>query len=308
MFARAGSRMTTTASDLAGARGALRGTVEVLTRIPEVRNVVAAARARGKRIAFVPTMGALHEGHLRLIDTARKAADFVVVSIFVNPLQFGPNEDLAKYPRDIDGDTAKVRSRGADVVFIPEVAEIYPPGGRRVRIVPVGLDERWEGAARPGHFEGVLTVVAKLFNIVLPDVAVFGQKDAQQVAVVRAMVRDLDLPLQIVVAPTVREPDGLALSSRNVYLSPDDRRRALALSRALFSIQAAFGRGERDARALEQEGLAVLGRDSIAPDYLAVVDPETLATVSTAEPGCIVLVAARVGPTRLIDNIALASP
>ena len=259
-------------------------------------------------MGLVPTMGALHEGHLRLIDAARTNADFIVVSVFVNPLQFGPDEDLARYPRDVDGDTAKARSRGADVVFIPEVAEIYPAGGRQTRVIPVGLDERWEGAARPGHFEGVLTVVAKLFNIVLPDVAVFGQKDAQQVAVVRAMVRDLDFPLEILVVPTVREADGLALSSRNVYLSAEDRRRALGLSRTLLAIQAGLTSGERDARSLERLGLTILAKDFIEPDYLSIVDPDTLAPVSTAAPGCLVLIAARVGPTRLIDNALLAAP
>ena len=308
MFGRADSRMTSTASDRATARGTTNRNVEIVTRIAEVRRAVAEARAGGKRIGFVPTMGALHEGHLRLVDTARSSADFVVLSVFVNPLQFGPSEDLAKYPRDVEGDTAKARARGADVVFIPDVTEMYPGQEARTRVTPVGLDERWEGAARPGHFGGVLTVVAKLFNIVLPDVAVFGQKDAQQAAIVRAMVRDLDFPLEIVVVPTVREADGLALSSRNVYLSPEDRRRAVALSRALSTMQKAFGEGERDASALEGIGLRILSRESIEPDYLAVVDPETLTPVTAARAGSVVLLAARVGPTRLIDNITLGSP
>ena len=300
--------MTTTASDLAAARGAMTGTVEVLTRIAEVRRAIAEVRARNRTVGFVPTMGALHEGHLRLIDTARKSADFVILSIFVNPLQFGPNEDLAKYPRDIAGDIAKAQARGADAVFLPDVGEMYPDREHRTRVVPVGLDERWEGAARPGHFGGVLTVVAKLFNIVLPDLAVFGQKDAQQAAIVRAMVRDLDFPVEIIVAPTVREPDGLALSSRNVYLSGDDRRRALALSRALSAMQTAFGDGQDSVPVLEGIGLAILRGESIEPDYLAVVDPVTLGPVATARAGCLVLVAARVGPTRLIDNISLGAP
>lgn len=297
--------MTTTASD---ARAARAGPSEVVTRIADVRAAVAGARARRLRIGFVPTMGALHEGHLRLIDAARREAGFIVLSVFVNPLQFGAGEDLTKYPRDAEGDIAKARARGADLVFLPDAAEMYPVSGMQTRVVPAGLDERWEGAARPGHFAGVLTVVAKLFNIVLPDVAVFGQKDAQQATIVRAMVRDLDFPLQVVVAPTVREPDGLALSSRNVYLSADDRRRALALSRCLSAVQAAFAGGERDAAALQQLGLAVLAGEAITPDYLAVVDPRTLAPVSRADGGALVLVAARVGPTRLIDNITLASP
>ena len=307
MFARASSRMTSTASDAVAAHGAMMGDVKVLTRIADVRQVVAAARAQGKRIGFVPTMGALHEGHLRLVDAARSNADFVVLSIFVNPLQFGPNEDLAKYPRDVAGDIVRARARGADVIFAPDVGEMYSEKGTRTRVAPIGLDERWEGAARPGHFGGVLTVVAKLFNIVLPDIAVFGQKDAQQAAIVRAMVRDLDFPLEITVVPTVREADGLALSSRNVYLSADDRRRAVALSRALSTMQTAFSRGERDASALEKAGLQILARDAIEPDYLAVVDPETLEPVATASAGCVVLLAARVGPTRLIDNISLTA-
>ncbi len=282
--------------------------MQVLRRISEVRHAVASAKAEGKRIGFVPTMGALHEGHLRLIDEARRHADLVILSIFVNPLQFGPGEDLAKYPRDIDGDTAKASGRGADAVFLPAAEEMYPVRESRTRVVPVGLDERWEGALRPGHFGGVLTVVAKLFNIVLPDVAVFGQKDAQQAAIVRAMVRDLDFPLEVVIAPTVRDSDGLAMSSRNAYLSADDRRRALALSRALSAIQDAFGKGDRDARALEAVGLTILARETIQPDYLAIVDPETLEPVVRATQGCIVLLAARVGQTRLIDNISLAMP
>lgn len=280
----------------------------MVTRIAAVRAAVADARARGLRIGFVPTMGALHEGHLRLIDAARREASFVVLSVFVNPLQFGAGEDLAKYPRDTDGDIAKARTRGADLVFLPAVEEIYPEPETHTRVVPAGLDERWEGAARPGHFAGVLTVVAKLFNIVLPDVAVFGQKDAQQATIVRAMVRDLAFPLEVVVVPTVREADGLALSSRNVYLAAEDRRRALALSRSLGEMQAAFARGGRDVAALERVGLAILARDGIEPDYLAVVDPRSLAPVKEAAVGSLVLLAARVGPTRLIDNITLAAP
>ena len=300
--------MATTASDPAASRTGRAGEVRVVRRIAEARAAVAEARARGLSIAFVPTMGALHDGHLRLIEVARQHASFVVVSVFVNPLQFGPGEDLAKYPRDLVGDTEKARGRGADVVFLPEVNEMYPALGHETRVVPVGLDERWEGAARPGHFGGVLTIVAKLFNIVLPDVALFGQKDAQQVAVVRAMVRDLDFPVEIVVVPTVRETDGLALSSRNVFLSPDDRRRAVALSRALAAMQAAFSSGESNVARLEGAGRQVLSRETIDPDYLAVVDPDTLAPIERAAPGSLVLLAARVGTTRLIDNATLGGP
>ncbi|HEX6058520.1 MAG TPA: pantoate--beta-alanine ligase [Gemmatimonadaceae bacterium] len=275
-------------------------------RIAEVRAAVAAARARGARVAFVPTMGALHEGHLGLVDEARRHAAFVVMSIFVNPLQFGPGEDFTRYPRDADGDTAKAIARGADLVFLPAVEEMYPPDGRAVAVVPERLHERWEGAVRPGHFTGVLTVVAKLFNIVLPDLAVFGRKDYQQAALVRALVRDLDIPVEIVVAPTSREPDGLARSSRNVYLSPEERRRALALSRGLLAMRSAFRAGERDPAALLAAGRRELDAEpGIRTDYLALVDPATLEPVARASAASVALVAARVGATRLIDNIIL---
>ena len=279
----------------------------VVARIAEVREAVAHARAAGSRIAFVPTMGALHEGHLRLFDVAREAADFLVVSIFVNPLQFGAGEDLSRYPRDVAGDIAKSQARGADLVFMPVVEEMYP-GAAHTYVSPAGLDDRWEGALRPGHFRGVLTVVAKLFNIVQPDIAVFGQKDAQQVTVVRAMIRDLDYPIELVVAPTVREADGLALSSRNAYLSPPERARAVALSRALDAMQGAFASGTRDAHELTRIGHAQLEAQAIKPDYLAVVDPASLEPVAEAVRGSLVLVAAPVGTTRLIDNVMLGAP
>ena len=196
-------------------------TVETVT---SVRDAVRTARRAGARVAFVPTMGYLHDGHLSLVDEARRRADFVVMSIFVNPLQFGPTEDLARYPRDPDGDARKAASRGVDLLFAPGPDVMYPREPE-VRVTPRSLDRRWEGEVRPGHFAGVLTVVAKLFNIVQPDVAVFGQKDVQQATLVRAMVRDLDFPIDVVVAPTTREPDGLAMSSRNSYLDADARRR-----------------------------------------------------------------------------------
>ncbi len=276
------------------------------SRIAEVRAAVAAARGRGDRIAFVPTMGALHEGHLGLLDEARRRAAYVVMSIFVNPLQFGPGEDFTRYPRDAEGDTAKAASRGADLVFLPSVEEIYPPAGRAVAVVPERLHARWEGAIRPGHFAGVLTVVAKLFNIVQPDVAVFGQKDYQQAALVRALVRDLDFPLEIVVAPTSRESDGLALSSRNVYLSPDDRRRALVLSRALRAMRDAWRGGARGAETIVEAGRRVIESEpAVRLDYLALVDPDSLEPVARAEGSSVALVAARVGATRLIDNAIL---
>ena len=281
----------------------------VATRIAEVRGAVAEARRRGERVAFVPTMGALHEGHLRLVDEARRRAGCVVVSIFVNPLQFGPTEDLARYPRDPEGDVAKLGARGADLVFLPAVEEMYPPGGRAVAVVPERLHERWEGAVRPGHFAGMLTVVAKLFNIVQPDVALFGRKDFQQAALVRALVRDLDFPIEVVVVPTVREDDGLARSSRNVYLAAGERGSALALSRALEAMRRAWRDGVRSGEALLAAGRRVLDAEpAVRVDYLAVVDPDSLEPVERATAASVALVAARVGATRLIDNAVLGEP
>src|SRR3954449_1599912 len=204
------------------------------TAIPPLRAWTSAQRASGRRIGFVPTMGSLHEGHLTLVDEAKRRSDTVILSIFVNPLQFGPSDDLDRYPRNLERDRALAESRGVDALFVPSVQVMYP-GGSDVRVVPGATAERWEGAARPGHFAGVLTVVAKLFHLVQPDVACFGRKDLQQLTLVRQMVRDLDWPIEIVAVPTVREPDGLALSSRNAYLKPDDRLRAVVLSRALRS-------------------------------------------------------------------------
>ena len=259
----------------------------------------------GGRVAFVPTMGSLHVGHLALVDEARRHGDVVAMSIFVNPLQFGPTEDLARYPRDPDGDAAKAAARGVDLLFTPDAHAIYPHEPR-VRVVPGALADRWEGAVRPGHFAGVLTVVAKLFHLVQPEVAVFGQKDVQQATLVRAMVRDLDFPLDVIVAPTVREADGLALSSRNVYLSADDRRRARVIPRALAAMQSGFAAGERDAgRLLESVRRELAAEPDVAPDYLALADGETLEPTDRAQPGSVVMIAARVGRTRLLDNVIL---
>ena len=278
-----------------------------VSRIAEVRDDVRRARLDGRRVALVPTMGALHDGHLRLVARARAEADFVVVSVFVNPLQFGPNEDFDRYPRDADGDAARAQAAGANVVFMPPVDELYPRP-MRVSVVPVALGDRWEGAVRPGHFAGMLTVVLKLFGIVRPDVAVFGQKDFQQAALVRAMVQDLDVPVDIVVERTVREPDGLALSSRNRYLSDGERREALRLPRALHAAADAFARGERDARAIEAAASRELhGAPAVAVDYLAVVDPVSLEPAAVAERGHAVLLVARVGRTRLLDDVVLGS-
>ena len=286
--------------------------MRTVERIADVRRLVKDARSRGKRVGFVPTMGFLHDGHLALVDEARKRAEFVVMSIFVNPLQFAPTEDLARYPRDPEGDAAKAAARGVDLLFTPAVTEMYRAGDARagdVLVTAQRLDQRWEGAVRPGHFAGVLTVVAKLFNIVQPDVAVFGQKDFQQAALVRALVRDLDVPAEVIVAPTVREGDGLAMSSRNSYLSSDDRARALRLSRALRAVQDAFAEGERDGAALEAVGRAVLAEDAeLVVDYLAVVDAESLEPAPLPKATDVAILAVRVGSTRLIDNAVLGGP
>src|SRR5918998_3164754 len=221
-----------------------------LTTIPEIRAWTRAERAAGRRIALVPTMGYLHEGHLTLVDEARRRVDSVVLSIFVNPLQFGPQEDLGRYPRDLPRDRALAAGRGVDTIFVPHASDMYPAGSE-VRVVPGAMAERWEGVARPGHFTGVLTVVAKLFHLTQPDVACFGQKDVQQLALIRRMVRDLDWPLEIAMVRTVREPDGLAMSSRNAYLAPADRARALVLSRALRAAHEVWRSGETRAEALK---------------------------------------------------------
>ena len=262
-----------------------------------------AERARGRRIGFVPTMGFLHEGHLRLVDRAKQRADRVVLSIFVNPLQFGPKEDFAAYPRDLERDRARAAERGVDCLFVPETKVIYPVDPV-VRVHPGPMGETLEGAARPGHFAGVLTVVAKLFHIVEPDIAVFGRKDFQQAMLVRRMAADLECGLEIDIAPTVRELDGLALSSRNAYLKGDDRRTALALSRVLRAVEQAWRGGEADPQALERRGMEVLRAPGVTPEYLALVD-EGLRPVAHADARTVVVVAARVGATRLIDNVVL---
>jgi pantoate--beta-alanine ligase len=281
-----------------------------------MRAAIHRARESGRRIAFVPTMGALHEGHLRLVDRAREEGELVAMSIFVNPTQFGPTEDFTRYPRKLEVDSALASARGVDLMFAPLVEDMYPGangGGTQnpaaVRLAAGALAERWEGAIRRGHFDGVLTVVAKLLHIVAPDVAVFGRKDLQQALLIRRMVADLDFPVRIVVAPTVREPDGLALSSRNAYLSVEDRERALGLVRALRAIAASFSAGERDPRALAARGRVLLAADpAIHVDYLDVVDGETLAPIDEATGSSAAIVAARVGTTRLIDNMILAAP
>ena len=272
--------------------------------IDEMRHVIAGVRAKGKSIAFVPTMGALHEGHLTLIDEAKRVADTVVMSVFVNPLQFGPSEDFDRYPRTLEEDAKMASKRGVDFLFTPTREDVYPEYAPVVIVSPGSVGKEWEGAVRPRHFEGVLTVVAKLFHIVMPDVAVFGQKDLQQAACIKTMVRDLNFPVGILVAPTVREPDGLAMSSRNRYLSPRDRELGLMLSKALFAMRDAFGRGERRASALEAIGWRMLERiTGLTPRYLAAVNADTFQRVNNVRHGDAAVGAIRVGETKLIDNI-----
>lgn len=259
----------------------------------------------GKTLGFVPTMGALHEGHLSLVRASRSRCDVTAVSIFVNPLQFGPTEDLGKYPRTLERDAGLLEELGVDLLFLPTVDEMYPAGATTYVHVG-GLSDKLDGASRPGHFQGVATVVTKLFEIVRPDCAFFGQKDAAQVAVLRKLVNDLDMDVEIVVRPIVREKDGLAMSSRNVYLTPEQRHQGLVLQRALLRVQKSADEGERST-----ERLAEIGKQAIAEepgarlDYFAIVDPETLDPVADVAKGALVAVAAYFGATRLIDNIVL---
>lgn len=279
--------------------------MDTLSTITAIRERVAAARRADRRVALVPTMGALHEGHLALVDAARREADLVVMSIFVNPLQFRPGEDFDRYPRPLQRDLALAEARGVDVVFTPEVSEMYGSGDE-IRIVPGETGARWEGEFRPGHFDGVLTVVAKLLHVVAPDVACFGRKDVQQATLIRRMVDELDMPVRVVVVPTVRDRDGLALSSRNAFLTAEDRERALAIPAALAAVATAWQRGETSGDALAAVGRGVLqAAPGLVPDYIAVVDADRLRPVRVAEAGAVVVVAARVGVTRLIDNTIL---
>jgi len=248
-------------------------------------------------------MGYLHEGHLRLVDRARELAERVVVSIFVNPLQFGPAEDLNRYPRDLARDRQRAVAREVDCLFVPDAMVMYP-GEPLARVIPGPVADTLEGAARPGHFTGVLTVVAKLFHIVEPDVAVFGRKDFQQAMLVKRLVQDLDFPVTIDVAPTVRELDGLALSSRNTYLNSDERRSALALSRALRTLEQTWRGGEADPARLQRVGLEALRGPDVVPEYCALVDDD-VQPVSRVTARTVAVVAARVGKTRLLDNVVL---
>lgn len=275
--------------------------MKVLKTIADVR----AERAGLGELGLVPTMGFLHAGHLSLVERARAENAAVAATIFVNPTQFGPNEDLARYPRDLPRDLTLLEAAGCDLVFTPEPAEIYPPGFATTVAVG-GVTEGLEGEIRPGHFAGVATVVAKLFNILQPTRAYFGQKDAQQSVVIRKMVRDLNLPVEVVVAPTVREPDGLAMSSRNSYLTPDQRARAPALHQALTAAKAAYDAGERDAESLREIMRRSLGKvRDIDVDYVSVADAETLRELGRVDGPALASLAARLGTTRLIDNLLL---
>ena len=277
--------------------------MKVIRTVQSLREVVSAARTRGEKVGLVPTMGAFHEGHLSLMRRARARCGFVVVSLFVNPTQFNESADLDRYPRDEARDAAMAEPAGVDVLFTPPVEEVYPAGFSTMVEVS-GVSEPLEGAVRgPTHFRGVATVVAKLFNMAQPDDAFFGQKDAQQALLIRRMARDLDFPVRIEVCPTVREPDGLAMSSRNALLDVESRRRAPALSRALFAVEQAVAAGERDADRALAAGRVILSDAGIAPEYFAAVSAATLAPVSTITEETLVPLAARLGSVRLIDNV-----
>ena len=278
--------------------------VLVATTIEECRGAIGRLRP-GRRVALVPTMGALHEGHLSLVDLARERAEVVTVSVFVNPTQFGPGEDFDRYPRDLERDVRLLAGRGASIVFAPDTRTMYP-GPLITTVTMRGITDDLEGAHRPGHFDGVLTIVAKLFHVVEPDVAVFGQKDAQQAAAIRRMVADLDFPIEIVVGPTVRDPDGLALSSRNAFLSAADRREALALHAALDRADSLARDGVDDADRLLDAMREELSRHpAIAVDYVAIVERDSFRPLRRISGPAVAAVAARVGGTRLIDNVVL---
>lgn len=283
--------------------------MKIIRTIPEIRAAVRDARATGRTVGLVPTMGAFHDGHLSLMRAARNTTGFVVVSLFVNPTQFGPTEDLAAYPRDEARDASLAEAQGVDILFAPEPAEIYPDGFA-TGIHVSGVSEVLDGAARGAfHFDGVATVVTKLFGIVRPDVAFFGQKDAQQVMVVRRVVRDLDLDVRIEACPIVREPDGLAMSSRNVYLDADARQQATALNRALEAAADLHARGERDAATIVAAAEQVLSAAGIRPDYLELRSNDDLSPLTRLDRDALLAVAAHVGAARLIDNhVLIAEP
>ncbi|MDE2449524.1 MAG: pantoate--beta-alanine ligase [Gammaproteobacteria bacterium] len=278
--------------------------METVTTIAAVRERVRRWRSEGRRIAFVPTMGNLHAGHVSLIEAARRHGDRFVASIFVNPMQFGPNEDFAHYPRTPAQDARMLAEAGCDLMFMPDVAEIYPNGSERATRVEVpGLSSILDGEFRPGHFEGVATVVTKLFEIVQPDVAVFGEKDFQQLTIIRRMVADLCFAVTIIAAPTVREPDGLAMSSRNQYLTDEERRRAPVIHQTLLAAVARLRAGDRDFAGIERAGVEALERAGFRPDYFAVRRADDLGNPELDARQLVVLIAARLGRARLIDNL-----
>ena len=279
--------------------------MEILTDIPAMKAWVRSVKARGETVCLVPTMGYLHRGHLALMQMGRTLADHLVISIFVNPTQFGAGEDLDKYPRDLPRDASMAESVGVECIFHPEPSSMYPPG-YSTYIDVEGITEGLCGASRPGHFRGVATVVAKLFTIVEPDFAVFGEKDYQQLAVIRRMVRDLNLGVEVVAHPTVREEDGLAMSSRNKYLSPSQRQSALVLSKALEEARLLVGQGERDVQAVRARVLHMIEQTpECAEDYVEIVDAVSLEPLERIEGRAVMALAVRVGATRLIDNVTL---
>jgi pantoate--beta-alanine ligase len=276
--------------------------MKIVESVAELQRVSRGWRQRGSGIGFVPTMGALHAGHMSLVEAARRPGDRVIASIFVNPLQFGAGEDLASYPRPFEVDRRMLEAAGVDLLFHPSVEEMYPEGSE-TRVSPGAVALPLEGRSRPGHFAGVATVVTRLLNAALPDRAYFGQKDAQQLAVIRALVKDLAFPLEVVGCPTVREPDGLAMSSRNGYLAGDEHREALALVRSLARVQALVAAGEpRPAPLIDAMRAELARHPGIEVDYVAIVDPEDFTPAAEIEPSSLALVAARVGHARLIDN------
>jgi pantoate--beta-alanine ligase len=280
--------------------------MQTVTTIDELRDIISAWRKAGERIAFVPTMGNLHRGHTTLIDAAKQHADRVVASIFVNPLQFGRGEDFGSYPRTPEADSAALAAHGTDLLFMPPEEEMYPYGRDEVTMVDVpGITETLCGESRPGHFRGVATVVSKLFNIVQPDVALFGQKDFQQVAVLQRVVRDLNFPIEVIGVPTVRDSDGLALSSRNGYLTPDERQRAPLLYQTLRHVAERVRNGDRDFASIEIEAAQRLADGGFEPDYVAIRSAVDLAPPEAHERDLIVLAAARLGKARLIDNLLI---
>lgn len=281
--------------------------MQVVETIPACRQALAKLRQFGGNVGFVPTMGALHRGHVSLMEACRSAADLSVASIFVNPTQFAPTEDLSRYPRPREHDLALCEAAGVDLVFYPQVAEMYPPGGETTVVVS-GLSSRWEGSIRTTHFQGVTTVVTKLFNIVRPEIAFFGQKDFQQQAILRRMVRDLDQPVEIRTCATIREPDGLAMSSRNAYLTSGQREIAVQIYQGLSAAERLWLQGERSPGTLQRE---IESRIAMWPelsiDYVAIVDPGTLLPLEASQPGVVALVACKLGSTRLIDNLLLGT-